>query len=81
MNKVLNQNVFLSFLLSGVSYASSNFQKLQHLNLFFVNVIFLKDGLHYVTYSEHGNMQDNVIQSEDEMSKKRQLWGQGKQLF
>ena len=27
------------------------FKKLQHVNLFFVNVIFLKDGLHYVTYS------------------------------
>ena len=27
-----------------------NFKKSQHVNLFFVNVIFLKDGLHCVTY-------------------------------
>ena len=89
LNKLLNRKVSLSFSLPGLSYPSSNFQKEQHVNLFFVNVIFLKDWLHYVTYSGILMMRDNMatcntmaaIQPENEISKERQLWGQGKQLF
>ena len=38
----------------------------------------LSDGLQFAS---HILEQDNVIQSENEISKKRQLWEQGKQLF
>ena len=43
MNKLLNQKVFLSFSLPGVSYIQVlTFKKLQRVNSIFVNVFFSK---------------------------------------
>ena len=60
-----------------------------YVTLIFVNVIFFQwwTTLCYIVWildeeEQQGKLQDNVIQSGNKMiSKNRQLWGQGKQLF
>ena len=59
-----------------------------YVTLIFVNVIFFQwwSTLCYIVWildeeEQQGKLQDNVIQSGNKISKNRQLWGQGKQLF
>ena len=63
-------------------------KKLQYVTLIFLNVIFFQwwSTLCYIVWildeeEQQGKLQDNVIQSGNKISKNRQLWGQGKQLF
>ena len=63
-------------------------KKLQYVTLIFVNVIFFQwwFTLCYIVWildeeEQQSKLQDNVIKSENKISKNRQLWGPGEQLF
>ena len=63
-------------------------KKLQYVTLIFLNVIFFQwwSTLCYIVWildeeEQQGKLKDNVIKSENKISKNRQLSGPGKQLF